>query len=243
MQYWEDQLFLRTADVDLNREWKTSSIFVAMQEAGGAHSEALGIGIAPLRAKDLAWVLTRVSLHLDRIPVLGETVTIRTWPSATRHAFFPRYYDFSVNGEHVGQASTLYVQLNLTTRKISAPYLPEGVTLTCPPENILPIPGNLPVLDAPVEETTREVLYSDMDINRHVNNAKYLDWYCDLFSFADHQTRQLTDVLIHYEHEVVENQTVSLRLQRENGAALLHGECDGMPCFSVWGGWRERSLV
>lgn len=238
--YLEQPYFLRTADVDAGGEWRSSAMFIAMQEAGGAHSHALGIGMDVLRQQNLAWVLSRAQLHMDRIPVLGETVILRTWPTPTRHFFCPRDYAFFVDGKQVGYASTLYVVLDLTERKIVQPYLPEGTKLDCPSDMVYPIPGNIASLECEPRCIPYQARYSDLDVNGHVNNAKYLDWFCDQFDQPFHQRHHLTDVLIHYNHEIHPDETVTLKLQQRDSLSVMQGTSSELIHFALRGQWAER---
>ena len=239
--WYERKHRLCTADVDRNGEWRASAIFIDMQEAGGEHSERNGLGMRALRERDLAWVLSRVWLKLERVPVLGDEVTVRTWPGAPRHFFCPRYYAFFVEGEQVGAASTLYVQLNLTTRAMAKPWLSDGDWLNCDVPPSLALPGNLPRFDEPADASERTARYADLDVNGHVNNARYLDWYCDCFGDAFHRQNRLREALVHYNREVLPDERVTLALQKHGDACLLQGTAEGASCFGVYGVWEARA--
>ncbi len=238
--YFEQERFLRTEDVDVNGEWRFSGMFSAMQEVAAAHCDGYGLGLRDLRGQNLAWVVTRARLRLERVPAAGETVVVRTWPKPPRHAFFPRYYRFFVAGEPVGAASMLYAQLDLETRRMAKPWLNGNDELTCALEPPLPLPGNLPAPDGPAESAARTARYSDVDVNGHVNNARYLDWFCDCFPMEWHRERRLTDVLVHYDREVIPGETVALSLNREDAQSVLRGTSEGTLCFAVSGEWEKR---
>ncbi len=238
--FLEKERILRTEDVDANTEWKIGNIFIAMQEAGGEQCELHNLGINAMRSQNLAWVITRAHLHLDVTPRLGQKVTLRTWPKPPKHAFFPRYYQFDVDGKPAGCASMLYAQLDLTTRRMAKPWLGGNEELTCDLTPPLPLPGNVPPLTAPVESFSRVARYSDLDINGHVNNARYLDWYCDCYPMEHHQTCRVSDVLIHYDREITPGAEVALALQQQDNRGVLRGDSNGLPCFVISANWMKR---
>ena len=238
--YFEQSYFLRAADTDLNGEWRASGIFLAMQEAGGMHCEGYNLGMAALREQNIAWVVSRAHVRMDRLPRIGETVTVRTWPKPPQHFFFPRYYQFFVQGQPVGNAATLYVQLDLTTRRMAKPWLGGNDELTCDLEPPMPLPGGIPTMDAPAETLERAAKYSDLDVNGHVNNTRYLDWFCDSFATEHHRAWALRDVLIHYNREIRPEEVAALTLQTDGEQSVMKGTCDGALCFAVSGTWAKR---
>ena len=238
--FWETTRTLSTEDVDMNGLWRASGIFRAMQEAASAQCEPQGLGLAAMRAQGLAWVLTRARLSISRLPEIGQTVTVRTWPKPPQHLFFPRFFRFSVDGAEAGTASALYVQLDTRTRRMARPWINGHTELTCDAEPALPPPGGIPALDAPVRTLAREAVYSDLDINGHVNNARYLDWLCDCFDSAHHAAWSLQDALIHFSHEVRPQEQVQLALRHTDGQSVLQGAVAGTACFAIGAEWARR---
>ncbi|MCE5343837.1 MAG: hypothetical protein LLF96_09715 [Eubacteriales bacterium] len=238
--FFEQTHILRAENVDVNSEWRYGEIFQAMQAAAEAQSERFNLGIDAMRAQNLAWVVARARLTLERALKLGESVTVRTWPGLPKHLFFPRYFQLFSQGEPVGSAVMLYVQLDLTTRRMAGPWLGGNEVVTCDLQPPLPLPGGMPVLDAPAETTERVARYSDVDINGHVNNARYLDWFFDCFPMEHHRARRLKDVLIHYDREITPGETTTLSLVREGAQSVLQGTSGGALCFAVSGVWEKR---
>ena len=231
---------LHTEDVDLFARWRLSAIFAAMQEAGSAQCEQHHLGVHAMRAQNLAWVVNRAHLHMERLPHLGETVTVRTWPKPPRHQFFPRYYLFLIEHEVVGSCAMLYAQLDLTTRRMAGPWLGGNEELTCALEPPMPAPGGLPSLTVPAHGLTRQAGFSDLDLNGHVNNTRYLDWMLDCHPTEHHRKWQPTDVLIHYNREIRPEEQVALALQHDGAQSVLRGEADGVLCFAMSVGWVPR---
>ncbi len=238
--YFEQTHVLCVENVDANGEWRISEIFNAMQATAEGHSESFGLGLEAMRTQNLAWVVTRARLTLARSLRLGESVTLRSWPAPPKHLFFPRYFQLFAQGEPVGGAVMLYVQLDLTTRRMGKPWLGGHAAPVCDLPPPLPLPGGIPTLAVPARVTERVANYSDLDINGHVNNARYLDWFFDCFPMEHHHAQRLTDVLIHYEREITPGEITALSLTQEGAQSVLRGTGAGGNCFSVYGIWEER---
>ena len=67
-------------------------------------------------------------------------------------------------------------------------------TLPPPVEN----PGGVAALVGEELRAEQPVAYTDMDINRHVNNARYVDWLCDRFPYEWHEKHRLERLLVHF---------------------------------------------
>ena len=145
-----------------------------------------------------------------------------------------------MEGQPVGSAATLYVQLDLTTRRMVKPWLGGNDQLDCELEPPLPLPGAIPTLEAPTTTLERVARYSDLDVNGHVNNTRYLDWFCDCFDTEYHRAWALKDVLIHYNREIRPEEQAELNLQTTNAESVLKGACDGALCFAIHAAWEKR---
>ena len=239
--YFEQTFLLRTADTDLNGEWRASSIFQAMQDVANAHCEGYNLGMNALREQNLAWVVNRARVRMESMPRMGDTVTVRTWPKSPQHYFFPRYFQFWSANSPVGSAATLYVQLDLTTRRMAKPWLGGNEELTSDLEPALPLPGGIALPDTPTETFIRTARYADLDMNGHVNNARYLDWLCDCIDIERHRAWTLRDMLIHYNREILPEERVELAMQWDGARSVMRGLSDGQTCFVVQGDWMPRT--
>lgn len=217
---YETSFTLRAPDVDFCGTWKPSAMFIASQELGEVHGAQMGAGYFALREKGLAWVLTRTLLQIDRAPVIGDKVRARTWPGRARHAVYPRYYIFEDEcGALLARASTLWVLMDIAAREMvpGEKYgLPAFKELVLPPpvEN----PGGIEALTGEEEAAVREILVSDLDVNRHVNNARYVDWLADRFAYEWHDKYRLERLTVHFTSETRPDEALTTRLIRADKA-------------------------
>jgi acyl-ACP thioesterase len=198
--YWEEAYRLRSYEVDFQNRLRLSALFHFMQETASNQIERQGVGIDVLRADNLAWVLSRLLIVMDRCPGWGEEILVRTWPRGIARLFALR--DFLITsrqGELLGRATSNWLLVDLTTRR---PKRLEEVFKRMPID-----PGNhvlerrlekLPVLESTEEALSVRAAYQQIDLNRHVNNAHYVGWILNSFPLERYQRFHLAGLQINF---------------------------------------------
>lgn len=242
MKTYDETFTLRPRDCDLNEKWRPSAILETMQDAAGAHSLLLGCGRETLVRQNIVWVLSRLELHMDRYPSVGEQISVHTFPTPTRICFFPRYFIFTdAHGEMIGKAGSLWLLLDLATRRM----LPPGEVGKLIPDNKdLSIPMNLPAtvgnLQGEEFVTTYQPVYTDLDVNGHVNNTRYADWLCNTLGVRLMTEYEPERIILNYNHEVLPDHTVTLRRILRDQQYRLSGTVGDSVAFEIGGTLRKR---
>ena len=240
--YCEKTLLL-SRDCDLGGLWKPSAILTAMQETAGMHSHILGCGRETLVQKGVVWVLTRCEVQMEKEARMGSRLSIETFPMPLRRWFFPRYFVFrDEEGAQVGAAGTLWVLFDLEKRCMVAPgdvagAIPDNSDLTPP----LGVPGPVPRLTTGgTLESARTPVYSELDVNGHVNNARYADWLCDALGLEIMREYRVKTMRLSYAAEIRPGQAMELRLTRDGLAYHLTGSHEGKTHFEIGGELEKR---
>ncbi len=242
MKTYEETFTLRTSQCDMHGKWRPSAVLEAMQETAGVHSQLLGCGRDELLKKNIVWVLSRCEVHMDRYPAAGEKITISTFPMPTRICFFPRYYLFTdEHGELIGKAGTLWLLMDVQTRHM----LPPGEIAHLIPDNRdLSVPMKLPATVGQLqgEEFISEYapVYTDLDINGHVNNTRYVDWLCNALGVDMMKRFEPESIVLNYNHEVLPTQRVLLHRVIREKQYRLTGYVDDAIAFDIGGVLRDR---
>jgi len=215
----QERFLVRGGECDLFRRMRMDAVFMSMQEGGERHAKMLGFGHEAMLEKGLFFVLARTHVHVDRMPVCGETIVHTTWPGNANKFFCPRFHTFTLeDGTPLLAAGALWVLLDTVNRRIVSP---AKIDLGFPDNSDIPDPVSLPNrLPKSGENPTlseRTPVYSEFDINGHVNNTKYIAWICDALGsdvFADAYLRDLT---VSYEKEIRVQDPLTLALHRDGG--------------------------
>lgn len=164
--------------------------------SAGFHASDRGFGIATLNADNYTWVLSRLAIELEDMPLQYEEFSIRTWVENVYRLFTDRNFALlDKDGKPIGYARSVWAMISLHTRKPADLLALHGGSIEeyvcqapCPIEK----PSRIKVEAAgPVASVTAR--YSDIDINGHVNSIRYIEHILDLFPldlFRDSRIRR-----------------------------------------------------
>ena len=171
-------------------------------EVASLHAESWDVGYTTLIKNRMAWVLSRLTIEMNRYPSIYENYTLQTWIESYNHRFSARNFVI-LDGEGCvcGYARTIWVVLNLDTRRSV-----DMSTLNNLQERVLDKP--CPIEPAShIRMNTEEKLlsypvrYSDIDLNRHVNSIRYIEHVLDLFPFEWYDMNRISRFEIAFAQE------------------------------------------
>lgn len=147
------------------------------QECASLHARELGFSGEDLAGQGLAWVLTRLFFRVERWPRLWERVTVRTWPSWVERRAAGR--DFEARDEDgglVAKATSSWMTMDMAARRM-APIPDSLVALHRSDQRAVHFPSrSIPRPGQARSSMDIRVRQSDLDVNGHVNNVRYLEW-------------------------------------------------------------------
>ena len=158
---------------------KAVSLLNYLEDAASESANLLGVGGRDLMAKNISWVLSRLHLKVYRYPHWEDWVELRTWPYGWKKIFALREFELTDGkGEILAQATTSFITVDLEKKKpVNAEVKLSGFPLH--PKRVFDDSlGPMPKinLDQPYLERAFHVRLNDLDLNRHVNNAVYVEW-------------------------------------------------------------------
>lgn len=239
--YREIKHVITPDEADFTGKWRPGDMFRTMQRAAEVHANELGWGYTVLVEKNIAWVLMRTQVKMERYPLLWDEITVATWTGLVKHSVFPRYFEFrAADGTVLGKAVTLWVLLDLTERNmVSVDAAGIDVPQDVEHEPALPFPATPRELKGVEPEKFEKVpAYSDFDINGHVNNTRYIDWLCDLFRTERYKEQYISDMTVNYAGEILPGTELTLLLAEDGDSFSLRDCPGGKAHFTIQGSWR-----
>lgn len=185
-------------------------------DAAGLSAARRGFGMNDMHARGRAWVVSRMMMKIAKWPHEYETVKISTWVSAIGRVASTRLFAIEdLDGNLMATASTLWSIIDTTTRHMVD--LIETTDLsqykTTHPSIGVQTPHRIEIprhLEAPTIESSHAVVYTDIDMNRHVNSMKYLQWAIDSIPIDYLLTHAPTECHINFTHEALPHQTIAI---------------------------------
>lgn len=189
---------------------KPSAILWFVQEMAGRHCLQLQLDWNTLASKGMFWAIIRHKVRVNRMPKKDETIRIETWPMPTTRVAYPRnVVAYAEDGSELFRSTSMWVLMDINTRAMILPGK-SGVEVDCILRGgELPQPASLsPAQLSGLQE--RSVRFTDLDLNGHMNNCRYLDWAADLLPSDVHREKNLKEFTLGYLSEAREGDVLQL---------------------------------
>ncbi|XP_062200861.1 palmitoyl-acyl carrier protein thioesterase, chloroplastic-like [Phragmites australis] len=212
---YQQTLVVRSYEVGPDKTATLETVLNLLQETALNHvwmSGLLGDGFGATHGmikNNLIWVVSRMHVKVDHYPIWGEVLEIDTWVGSSGKNGMRR--DWLIRSRNSGdifvRASSTWVMMNKVTRRLSK--MPEEVRGEISPwfidrhaieeeatEKIIKLDSNAKYFDSDLKPKR-----SDLDMNHHVNNVKYVRWMLE--TLPDHflQQHQLSSIILEYRKE------------------------------------------
>jgi acyl-ACP thioesterase len=212
MDIWQEVFPVRFGSIDRSDRLTLATIFEFFQEAAINHAEHLGVGREALGKSGQVWILSRISVVVDRRPRWGETVSVRSWPRGAERLFAIRDYDIrDETGAAAVRGRSGWLVLDIEKRR---PLRIQQIIEKLPQnEGIDALTGPVAGLDPRdtlVKAGERLAAYSDIDFNGHVNNTRYIQWIQDVLAAEILEQADRIRLDMNYLSEVRLGETVEL---------------------------------
>ena len=209
---WSEAFKVHSYEVDFKKMATLESLCRHFQEAAWNHAEQLGAGYERLQNENRFWVLARLLVEIARHPRWGETVTLQTWPRAAKSVFAMRDFEMlDARGARVVAGTSGWLVLDAKTRKPQrVAKLVSGIKAPADKRALEREPQKLERGEPGAATMHVTVQYSDIDVNGHANNARYIGWLLDFYPLDFHRSNAVTSLEVNYLGEAVGGDSLSV---------------------------------
>ena len=189
-----------------------NAVFSVFQELAVSHAENLGVGREAMARTGQVWILSRMSVQVDRRPDYGETLSLRSWPRRWEKLFALRDFDVRDAGDKpVIRARSCWIILDMEKRRPVRPQaVLEGMPLNEGMDALPFVPAGLEERSSLQKTVEHRVVYTDLDYNGHVNNVSYIRWIENAMDASLLEQAKRSRLDINYMNEVLPGEVVDL---------------------------------
>lgn len=212
---------LRIDEADWSGRARPLSLLNLLQDAAFVHAAILGVGVEQLQRRNLTWVLSRYRIRFLAYPPVHTPLQVRTWPSSREARTTTRDFEIhSAGGDLLAIATSAWALLDLQSRR---PVRLDEILPDYPLESRRALDftaERLPSLQQVERELPFRVRFGDLDVNRHVNNAVYLQWALETVPSEVVEPCRLAELEVSYRAEARYGDTILSRLQTGSGSGV-----------------------
>lgn len=216
------------------------AIFGILGDAAGRDAARRGWGYHELARRNQAWVLIRSKMQINRQPLWGEEIIIRTWPKQMEGVVAYRDFQvFDTTRSLLLAGSSAWTLMDLASRK--------PVRLMGPEYQTGDLAGQQAIPDKPSKiswPSDMQVIgelsakYGQMDMNNHVNNSRYIEWILNELPVDILLNRLLREVEVNFISEVMYNDEIQVfilnHLVQDNVfEGFIKNKADNRPAFAA----------
>ena len=190
-----------------------------LQDIASHHASILKFGKDDLEKENRFWVLSRIVVNIERLPVWNDEIIVSTWPRGIEKLFAIR--DFEVKdqtGNNIATAVSCWLMVDIESRR---PVRPDSLLekmngLPGDTTGGAPLPSKLrPASPYAYKSPSINVKYSDLDINMHVNNVKYLQWALDIYPLDHLHNNRINTIEVNFLSETVPGESITLSSEED----------------------------
>ncbi len=236
-----DEYMIHSYDSDLNGILSLPVLTRFLQETAWLHSKDMNLGFHKLRQNNMTWVLYKQYIEMNKWPSWGDNISIRSWPSQSDKIFCYREFEIFGNNEILGQVSTSWLVIDLSTRRPvrTAKYYTGNYNIDMPilfPEKIN---EKMRAIEYESSEIIQQVRITDIDVNNHVNNSCYPQWCLNCYPLEFYQIHRLHRIEQQFIAEACFGDDLSIvTCQRENLLFEHNIKRDGKDLFLLRLEWK-----
>jgi medium-chain acyl-[acyl-carrier-protein] hydrolase len=215
-----------------------SAFFNLIQAAASDHAEELGLGLNSIQQLGIFWVLSWVRVEVEAYPGYRMPVTAATWPHSRHRIFSLRDFIFSGPGGQIfARARSAWLLVDAEHKRVAhlerlprpVPYVEDRQAMEALPQKMAPLDGGETVL-------RRTIGYSDLDLNQHANNARYVQLLMDSYPLEFHRQHDAAALTISFSAESRAGDVLEIRRQGDRVAGMKGEET----VFRADVEWRPR---
>ena len=213
--FFENTYLVHYYETGIGQQLRISNLMNYFEEVALMQSEERKVGLDYYRENGVIWMLHKWHIAIHKSPVFGQNIRIRTLPvSIAGFMGFRQFWVYAENGEVLISAESAWIFVNTQSKRPmrATEDMKRAYGHLGQPESKLDMPDGPSLQKA---DLTKEfnVRQADIDINEHVNNARYVDWALEALPPELLRNHQLENIQIVFKKETTYGQRISSQVE------------------------------
>ncbi len=171
--------------------------------AADFHSTDRGFGMKYLMTIRRSWVLSRLAIEMDEMPMQYTQFHVDTWVESAMRYFTSRNFAvYGDDGKVYGYGRSIWAMIDTENRQPTDIFAIDHGAIEQWIDREKPCPidkgGRVKMSEQAELVSTIDTHYNDVDINGHINSVKYIEHVLDLWSLDWYRTHQIKRLEIAY---------------------------------------------
>lgn len=219
---WQKQFKISSYNVDNFQRLTLPALCLFFQEIAYEHAEHLNFGYNYLQSVKKFWVLSRLHVQVSQYPVWGDEIVITTWPRGMDGMFALR--EFLINkadGTPLAAATSSWLVLDEERHFPQRIDPADFVEFSKTKESALDmVAEKLPKIEKLTQAESFTVKFSDVDLNHHVNNGRYVQWALDSLPLEVLLNRKVSSFAVNFLGEASFQDKISIWNATDDGTTF-----------------------
>ena len=220
---YTDYYDIASYHADFTLQLTPASLFCFLQESAWRHANSRGFGWSHLAERNEFWVLAKMHVRIGRMPSWTEKIRSETWSKTPELLTAFRDFEFfDTDNQSIVTATSSWHILNMQTHRPRAleNFANEFSVVNRHAIEEKPQKIVVPVSDA-VKSAVQLILPSDIDMNQHVNNTKYVQWAMDNIPFDFQKQHAPREIKVNFLSEARMGESYFVETY-QNGLTFTH---------------------
>lgn len=211
----EKTYFLSASDANAEGLLSLTSLTTNIIDIATDHANSLGIGNPSMVDMNAGWILSRLTIELEKSPRVNDHYVLKTWIEDFNRHYSARCFSISSpEGEIYGYCRTIWLVIDAQSHKnlgLSHFNMPADLILG-DKAPIATQEKHFPIVDADGEVSGKSIRathepfrytfkYCDLDFYRHVNTVRYVTLLLNQFSLQEHDETRVKRMELSFLHE------------------------------------------
>lgn len=197
--------FLTASECNAQKEMPLTMLVQRLIDVATDHANAIDIGYSRLVTFGATWVLSRVTIEIDRMPRVNEKYSLTTWVENVTRLYSERCFSLADgDGNEIARARTMWIAINIATRRPTDLTVVPDITKVINPRDVgVERRPRLKRVEASGDVDRYRFRTCDIDFNRHVNSTRYVELLLNHWTVDFFDANRITMFDIQYHHEAL----------------------------------------